>query len=170
MANQSDQSRQVLPCPICGKRLRMPAGKRGTITCPECKGSLSADTTGGTGILKIEHGAETKERREAPAARMALTDLRAWTWRWRLPLTFALVAMFGLYVAAQTPSAPARKAPAFDGVEMPPPQSGEAWSCTIGPCRPLEQQSSEPLAEFVIKSNAGVNYLLKLTRSPRTTC
>ena len=38
----------VLPCPICGKKLRMPAGKRGTIICPKCRTSLLANTVIGS--------------------------------------------------------------------------------------------------------------------------
>jgi hypothetical protein len=55
----------------------------------------------------------------------------------------------------------------FAGVETVAPPSGEAWSCVAGQgsCQPLSQQSTEPLAPFEIKSTAGEDYLLKLTKS-----
>jgi uncharacterized protein YbaR (Trm112 family) len=54
MANQSGHSRQILACPICGKKLRIPAGKRGMIVCPACRTSLLADTI--TGSLEPKDG------------------------------------------------------------------------------------------------------------------
>jgi uncharacterized protein YbaR (Trm112 family) len=61
--DQSNQSHLILACPICGRRLRLLAGKRGTIVCPECKTPLLADTVAGTLKPKDVRTAEQDEPR-----------------------------------------------------------------------------------------------------------
>jgi hypothetical protein len=48
--------------------------------------------------------------------------------------------------------------------QRPIPPNGQAWLCTTGPCRPLNQQSTTQ-APFEIKSTTGQDYLVKLARS-----
>jgi hypothetical protein len=39
-----DDARVVRSCPHCGTRLRLPAGRRGTVRCPKCARGFEADT------------------------------------------------------------------------------------------------------------------------------
>ena len=39
-----DAERVVRPCPACGKSLRLPAGRRGMVTCPACRSAVEVQT------------------------------------------------------------------------------------------------------------------------------
>ena len=178
IAKQSDQSRQVLPCPHCGTKLRMRAGKRGTVVCPTCTLSLSADTTGsGHGVLKIEDAefsGSSSQARPQPSNRAG--DFRTRDWLWRAVAVGGLIAGLAVLMTVDFTSpfqhtqqpvasgAPQRSAtPIFTGIENPLPASGRAWFCVFGKsgCGPLQPQNGD-LAPFEIRSTGGQNYLLKL--------
>ncbi|MBI4754171.1 MAG: hypothetical protein HY778_01830 [Betaproteobacteria bacterium] len=39
-----DETRAVVPCPACHVGLRLPAGRRGTVSCPRCGHGFEAST------------------------------------------------------------------------------------------------------------------------------
>jgi ubiquitin-protein ligase len=41
---QSPDDRVLVPCPQCATQLRLPAGKHGTVKCPQCAQSFTAQT------------------------------------------------------------------------------------------------------------------------------
>lgn len=93
-------NRQVLTCPNCGQQLRMPAGRRGTIRCPNCKTSLAADTTNPTGILEIESG------HRASGVYLLATSVRDWFWRRRFAFLVPAILLFFLILGAIPSHAP----------------------------------------------------------------